>query len=76
VPIQDLVDRTSGREMPVRMPSLQDLTELGRSPAVLLSEQQDLALDVFGRSVGMAIGARERSSTAFKPSASIRSIHL
>jgi hypothetical protein len=39
------------------MPSLQDLAQLGRLPAVLLSKYQDLTLDVFGRSVWMAIGS-------------------
>jgi len=57
VSIQDLVDRTSGRKASTRMPSLQDLAQLGGSPVVLLSKQQDLALDVFRRSVRMAIGS-------------------
>ena len=57
VSIQDLVDRTSGRKAPIRMPSLHDLSQLGRSPAVLLSEHQDFSLDLFGRSVRMAIGS-------------------
>ena len=57
VPIQDLVDGAPGWNAPTRMPSLQDLAQLGGTPAVLLSKYQNLTLDVFGNSVRMPIGS-------------------
>ena len=57
VSIQERVDCASGRKTPTRVPSLHDLTQLGCSPAVLLSKYQNLALDVFGCSIRMAIGS-------------------
>jgi hypothetical protein len=54
--IQDLVDSTSGWKAPIRMPSAQELTQLGRPPTVFLSKGHDFAFDVFGRSVRMTIG--------------------
>ncbi len=57
VSIQERVDCASGRKTPTRVPSHHDLTQLGRPPAVLLSKYENLTLDVFGRSIRMAIGS-------------------
>jgi hypothetical protein len=57
VSIQDLVHRTPGWKAPARMSFLEDFTQLGGSPAVLLSKHQDLAFNVLRCSVRMAVGS-------------------
>jgi hypothetical protein len=51
VSFQQFVYCASGRNMPSRMLSLDDLPKLRCAPAILLSKREDLALDALRRSV-------------------------
>ena len=77
MPIQDRVHGAASREVPVRVPARQDLEELRGAPAVPLPQRQNPLARYAPGSDWADLGASSsRSTTAFRPSRSIRPTHL